>query len=94
MVRCHRFLLREPPQVSILGCRDIGSQIAQSFGIGSMRIYLVLGEHKAPGPVTLAHWPDGFNKVVRQLDAIPPGDVFLVAAVVLDKVYSDPGLQL
>jgi hypothetical protein len=83
------YLLRGLPQVSVIGCRDIGPQIAETFGIGTVRTYLVRGEHKAPGTITLPHWPDGFAEVMRQLDVIPPGSIFLVAAGVLGKIYCD-----
>lgn len=82
-------LLRGLDQISIIGCRDIGPQIADAFGVGSVRTYLVRGEAAFPGPVSKPHWPDGFVDLSRALETVRPGDVFLVGAGVLGKIYCD-----
>jgi hypothetical protein len=80
--------LRGLDHVGVIGCRDIGPQIAEAFSLGSVRTYLVRGEHHHPGLVSEAHWPDGFNRVIEQLD-VRPGMAFLVGAGVLGKIYCD-----
>lgn len=80
--------LRGLDYVGVIGCRDIGLQIAEAFGLGSVRTYLVRGEHHYPGSVSVPHWPDGFNQVIEQLD-VRPGMAFLVGAGVLGKIYCD-----
>jgi hypothetical protein len=82
-------LLRGLNTIGVIGCRDIGSQIATTFGVGSVQTYLVRGEHCFPGSESRTHWPDGFAEVMRRLDAVRPGDVFLVGAGVLGKIYCD-----
>lgn len=82
-------LLRGRDQVGIIGCRDIGPQIAAAFDLGSVQTYLVRGEHSFPGPVPEPHWPGGFNKVMEQLETVRPGMAFLVGAGVLGKIYCD-----
>jgi hypothetical protein len=83
------YLLRGRDWVGVVGCRDIGPQIADAFGLGSVRTYLVRGEHLFPGPVSKPHWPDGFNEVMHELKSVRPGMVFLVGAGVLGKIYCD-----
>ena len=83
------YLLRGLDCVGVVGCRDIGPQIAETFGLGSARTYLVRGEHSFPGAVSERHWPDGFKVIMEQLEAVRPGDAFLVGAGVLGKIYCD-----
>lgn len=82
-------LLRGRDCVGIIGCRDIGPQIADAFALGSVRTYLVRGEHSFPGSVSEPHWPDGFKRVMEQLEDVRPGMAFLVGAGVLGKIYCD-----
>ena len=82
-------LLRGRDYVGVIGCRDIGPQIAEAFGLGSVQTYLVRGEHLYPGSVSEPHWPDGFKEVMEQLEAVRPGMAFLVGAGVLGKIYCD-----
>lgn len=83
------YLLRGLDCVGVIGCRDIGPQIAKALDLGSVRTYLVRGEHLYPGPVSEPHWPSGFDQVMQQLEDIRPGMAFLVAAGVLGKIYCD-----
>jgi glycosyltransferase GT-like protein len=83
------YLLRGLDCVGVVGCRDIGPQIAEAFGLGSVRTYLVQGEYSHPGSVSQPHWPDGFKEVMEQLEAVRRGSVFLVGAGVLGKIYCD-----
>jgi hypothetical protein len=83
------YLLRGRDFVGVIGCRDMGPQIAAAFDLGSVRTYLVRGEHLYPGSVSEPHWPDGFNDVMEQLDAVRPGMAFLVGAGALGKIYCD-----
>lgn len=80
-------LLRGLDEVGVIGCRDIGPQIAEAFGLGSVRTYLVRGEHLYPGSVSEPHWPNGFKYVMEQLEDVRPGMAFLVGAGVLGKIY-------
>ena len=81
--------LRGLESVGVVSCRNIGPEIAQTFGLGSVRMYLVQGERLHPGSISQPHWPDGFNEVMGQLEAVRPGSVFLVGAGVLGKIYCD-----
>lgn len=67
----------------------MGPLIAEAFSLGSVRTHLVQGEHLHPGSVSQPHWPNGFNEVMEQLEAVRPGDAFLVGAGVLGKIYCD-----
>ena len=82
-------LLRGRDSVDVIGCRDIGSRIAEAFDLGSVRTHLVRGEHLFPGSVSQPHWPDGYKGIMQQLEAVNPGQVFLVGAGVLGKIYCD-----
>jgi hypothetical protein len=83
------YLLRDLDIVHVIGCRDIGPQIADALGLRSVRMYLVRGESRFPGAVTQPHWPDGYTEIMGQLEAIDPGSVFLVGAGMLGKIYCD-----
>ena len=83
------YLLRGRDYLGIIGCRDIGPQIADAFGLGSVQTYLVRGEHSFPGSVSAPHWPAGFKEVMEQLETVRPGMAFLVGAGVLGKIYCD-----
>lgn len=83
------YVLRDLDEVEVIGCRDIGAQIAETFGLRSVRTHLVRGEFHHPGPVAAPHWPDGYRRMTAQLEQIRPGTVFLVAAGVLGKIYCD-----
>jgi len=83
------YLLRHRDCIGVIGCRDIGPQIAEAFCLGSVRTYLVRGESSYLGPISKPHWPDGFNEVMGQLESIRPGSVFLVGAGLLGKIYCD-----
>jgi hypothetical protein len=82
-------ILRGVDAVSVIGCRDLGPRIAETFNLASVRTYLVRGEHHFPGSITVPHWPDGFNDIMKELDDVRPGSVFLVGAGVLGKIYCD-----
>jgi hypothetical protein len=83
------YLLRDLDSVNVIGCRDIGPQIAEAFKLKSVRTYLVRGENHFPGSVSIPHWPDGFHRVMEQLETVPAGAVFLVGAGILGKIYCD-----
>jgi GT-D fold-like domain len=83
------YLLHGLDHLSVIGCREIGPQIAAAFGLGSVRTYLVRGEHLHPGSVSEPHWPSGFWDIMKQLEAVRPGTTFLVGAGVLGKIYCD-----
>lgn len=83
------YLLRGLDRVGVIGCRDIGPQIAEAFDLDSVRTYLVRGEHSHPGSISEPHWPGGFKEVMEQLETVRPGTAFLVGAGVLGKIYCD-----
>ena len=48
------------------------------------------GEALYPGSETMPHWPDGFSTIMERLDVdIVPGDLVLVGAGVLGKLYCE-----
>jgi hypothetical protein len=81
------YLLRDLDFLGVIGCRDIGARIGQAFGIGSVHCHLVRGEHGYPGSTLAPHWPDGYSEVMRALDATAGGQVFLIGAGILGKLY-------
>ena len=83
------YLLRGREEVGVIGCRDIGPQIADAFNLDSVRTCLVRGEHSFPGSISESHWPGRFKEVMEQLEAVRPGTAFLVGAGVLGKIYCD-----
>lgn len=75
--------------VSVIGCRDVGSRLQDTLKIGEVRSYFVRGEDAFPGKVVEKHWPHGFNDILHCLEKIDPGEIFLVGAGVLGKIYCD-----
>lgn len=80
-------ILRNRPVVGLIGCRDLATPIQQTFNVGEVRTWLVRGETRFPGDVTEPHWPDGFDRVMQTLSVAYPGQLFLVGAGVLGKLY-------
>ena len=81
------YLLRGLDTVFVIGCRDIGADIAETFLVKSVKTFLVRGEARFPGLESRPHWPDGFAEIMQRLDGVRPGDVFLVGAGFLGKIY-------
>jgi len=81
------YLLGSLDEVGVIGCRNIGPMIAETFGLRNVRIYLVRGEFGFPGEVSEAHWPTTYYKIMQDLQSIAAGSVFLVGAGVLGKLY-------
>jgi hypothetical protein len=82
-------LLRGLKHLHVIGCRDIGPAIADTFAISAVHMHLVRGEGRYRGAMTQPHWPDRYREIMRELEAVQPGDVFLVGAGVLGKIYCD-----
>ena len=75
-------------RVSVIGCRDVAPMLAQWCGIEA-RQWLVRGEAAFPGGVVEAHWPDGYRRMLADLESVEPGELVLVGAGVLGKAYCE-----
>lgn len=73
--------------VGVIGCRDLEALLKASFEVGRIRTWLVRGEAKFPGTASEHHWPDGFHRVMETLHVTERGQLFLVGAGVLGKIY-------
>ncbi len=80
-------VLQNRSVVGLVGCRDLAIPIQEAFGVGEVRSWFVRGETQYPGEVTEPHWPDGFNRVMDTLSVAYPGQLFLVGAGILGKIY-------
>jgi glycosyltransferase GT-like protein len=80
-------LLRKRESVGVIGCRDLETELKQTFEIRSIRVLLVRGEEAHQGSVAEPHWPNGFSFVKEQLQGLFPGTIFLIGAGPLGKIY-------
>jgi len=85
-------LLRAARRVSVIGCRDVAPMLAAQGGI-SARQWLVRGEADFPGTVAEPHWPQGYRRVLAAMADVEPGELVLVGAGVLGKVYAEAARQ-
>jgi hypothetical protein len=80
-------ILRHRRVVGVIGCRDLADAIQNIFHVGEVRTWMIRGETQFPGDVTEPHWPGGFDRVMKTLSVAYPGQLFLVGAGVLGKLY-------
>ncbi|MGE0725092.1 MAG: hypothetical protein AB7O45_12000, partial [Alphaproteobacteria bacterium] len=75
----------------IAGHADAGEAIRGRFGVAVARLHLVPGERKYRAPAAAAeeaaHFPARFEELRSALRDVGPGEVFLVAAGILGKIY-------
>lgn len=84
-------ILRRIDSCSVITCHAVlPARLTADFGIGTRRTYLVSPEAKWAGAFSRAgsdrHFPDQFERLRRELE-VAPGDLYLVAAGVLGKIY-------
>ncbi|HEX4766820.1 MAG TPA: glycosyltransferase [Lichenihabitans sp.] len=80
-------------RVSIIACHpDLPARLHALFGVETRRMITIPHERKAAAAFGYGergeHWPDAFERLRRDLD-VAPGDVVLVAAGFLGKIYAD-----
>lgn len=69
---------------------DLANRLAAHLGIAGTATYLVPGERRLPRHVTDGtgrHFPDRYHEILRDLIVPRRGNVFLVAAGLLGKIY-------
>lgn len=80
-------------QVSVISCHDaLPAKLAERFGLSVSRFVRIPHERKFGEAFGYGddgdHYPDTFRRLRRDLNA-EPGEVFLVAAGILGKIYCD-----
>lgn len=74
--------------ISVISCHPLQQQLSTHFGVSDVALYQIPGQAKfffendAP-----AHYPDVFNKVRESLTVRFSGEIFLVGAGPLGKIY-------
>ncbi len=79
-------LLSAVERVTLIGCRDLAQDLRACFNL-EVRQWLVRGEAGFPGSVREQHWPDGYAAVLERITLVEPGELVLVGAGVLGKIY-------
>ena len=88
----YRYILTNVQQTTVITCHpDIGPVITEKFGICSVKIILIPAEHRHSHnfnshEVNNNHYPDHFKRIIDTL-CVETGEVFLVAAGFLGKIY-------
>lgn len=80
-------LMKLADRITIIGCRDVADKISDTLGLPSLRSLLVRGEDKFPGTVDERHWPDGYARILAEIEDLGAGDLVLVGAGPLGKIY-------
>jgi len=80
--------------VVIAGHPVLAARLAERFGLRVTRSYLIppaaYGHREGSGyDTTRPHYPDAFHELERRLTVMVPGEVFLVSAGFLGKIYCD-----
>lgn len=87
-----RLLLPQFGRLSVITCRhDLPFQLKRRFGVDVQRTWTIPIENKYASPTERsaqqAHYPDRFESLREELAMVQPGDVVLVAAGALGKIY-------
>jgi hypothetical protein len=72
--------------------RDLGAILGNRFKINEVCAYIVPGERRLPDELiwsAKAHYPEVYNELCRDLHVREPGELFLVAAGLLGKIYCE-----
>lgn len=82
-------LLKAAVRVVTIGCRDLEGPLLTLTGKANIQTVLVKGESQFPGTIEEQHWPQGYEKVIDKIEDCEPGDLVLVGAGPLGKIYCD-----
>ncbi|WP_421730842.1 glycosyltransferase [Brevundimonas sp.] len=87
-----RLLLPQFENLSAITCRqDLPFQMKRRFGVDVQRTWMIPAETKYASPTARAaqqaHYPDRFESLREDLATVQPGEVVLVAAGALGKIY-------
>ena len=80
-------LLLGLPDVSVVTCRDVGFLMESFFRIEAVTVYKVPVEAQTAGWKATNHWPDRFDQLYKEIEVTYPGQLFLVGAGPLGKIY-------
>lgn len=77
--------------VWIITCRDLEQVLRKHFPGTKFQQFLICGESMHPGKTKTPHWPNGFEDCIQFLSKIRKGDILLVGAGGLGKIYANLG---
>lgn len=81
-------LMRRRDRVITLSSRDVGQALQEAFEVRDVQWLAVTAEAAFPGAADGPHWPDGFLAMQQTIATrVQPGDLVLVGAGVLGKIY-------
>lgn len=82
--------LRAFPEISVIGSRDVEQVLRRNLGV-EVRSFKIPAEFRfADQALPVHHYPDVFRALLDELPTkVKPGDLFLVGAGVLGKIYCD-----
>lgn len=87
-----RYILTDVGKVTVITCHDdLGRVLRDKFGIARVDTVMIPAEHRHSHNFNThetenSHYPDFFNRILSTLN-VEPGEVFLVAAGFLGKIY-------
>jgi hypothetical protein len=76
-------------KIWLITCRDVKPLIISVYGNLCVEQIMIRGESSHPGVIKDPHWPNGFFNVLSNFRRIKRGDVVLVGAGALGKIYCD-----
>ncbi len=83
----YRKLLQGRDFIGLITPRRVADRLGRLFSIDHVNWYGVRGEGGEPGDISIAHFPDGFERIRDRLQVPYPGALFLVGAGPFGVVY-------
>ena len=87
-------ILRLAPKVSVISClEEVPSILKQRFGLEDVEFHRIPGEQGSrsilgDSATRGTHYPDRFNELIRNFSQPQQGQLFLIAAGLLGKIYA------
>ena len=73
--------------IGLIGGRDISGILKNTFNVQNTDYYEVKSEARFPNDVSKPHYPDAFYEMKERILVKTKGDIFLVGAGILGKIY-------
>jgi hypothetical protein len=85
----YKEILQGTSKLGLIGCYpELPDRIRAAFGVGDVMFFPIPNQISNTGRrPPLPHYPDIFDRVMESLSTIAPGQVVLVAAGMLGKIY-------
>lgn len=80
-------LLSQIDSLTYISCRDLDEPIKKSSWVKEVHSFIIAPEAKFTSYVGEPHYPDQFNKVKDWIKTTPKGNICLIGAGVIGKIY-------